>query len=160
MYLSDLGLAIRSHRQANGLTQAELAERAQLSRTTVNQLENGVFPDIGVRKLVALLNILGQDLEVVARKSGPTPDFLRMAATSASVGYRTPLTPEGLAQIVLSGKVPTKFRPHLRALLDEAPVSVLEGLIDDLASGRKRIRIQRNLSALAAEVGSPLRVAA
>lgn len=159
MYLSNLGSAIRAHRQSKGLTQAKLAEQAQLSRTTVNQLENGVFPDIGVRKLMALLNILGQDLEVVAKKSA-AKDFLKMAATSGSVSYGTPLTPEGLAHIVLSGKVPAAFRPHLRAVLEEAPVSVLEGLVDELAKGRKRTRIQRNLSALAADVGSPLRVAA
>ena len=34
---------LKAVRQAAGLTQAELAERARVSRKTVNTIENGVF---------------------------------------------------------------------------------------------------------------------
>ncbi|SFE39546.1 helix-turn-helix transcriptional regulator [Roseivivax sediminis] len=34
---------LKARRQAAGLTQAELAERVEVSRKTVNTVENGVF---------------------------------------------------------------------------------------------------------------------
>ena len=46
-------------RLAMGLTQAELAARAGLSRATVNAIENDTVPDIGARKLAGLLEVLG-----------------------------------------------------------------------------------------------------
>lgn len=38
-----LGSRLKEVRQAAGLTQAELAEKAGVSRKTVNTVENGVF---------------------------------------------------------------------------------------------------------------------
>lgn len=38
-----LGSNLKAVRQAAGLTQAELAQRAGVSRKTVNTVENGVF---------------------------------------------------------------------------------------------------------------------
>ena len=64
MYFAALGPAIRRARKGKSLTQAELARAAGVARTTLNQLENGVFPDIGVRKLIAILEIVGQRLTV------------------------------------------------------------------------------------------------
>ena len=34
---------LKAHRTAAGLTQAELAERVEVSRKTINTVENGVF---------------------------------------------------------------------------------------------------------------------
>lgn len=45
---------LKAVRQAAGLTQAELAERAGVSRKTVNTIENGVFtPSVMVALLLA-----------------------------------------------------------------------------------------------------------
>ena len=41
--MAELGNRIREARDAQGLTQAELAERIGVSRKTVNTVENGVF---------------------------------------------------------------------------------------------------------------------
>src|SRR2546426_4211987 len=71
MRLQEIGSAIRTARSAGGLTQAELADRAGLSRTTLNQLENGLFPDIGVKKVQNVLDLLGLDLSVIR---APSPD--------------------------------------------------------------------------------------
>jgi putative transcriptional regulator len=38
-----LGNRLRLHRTRLGLTQAELAERVEVSRKTINTVENGVF---------------------------------------------------------------------------------------------------------------------
>ena len=65
MRLQEIGSAIRAARAVRGLTQAALADQAGLSRTTLNQLENGVFPDIGVKKVQNVLGLLGLDLSVV-----------------------------------------------------------------------------------------------
>src|SRR2546425_8104831 len=113
MRLQEIGSAIRTARSAGGLTQAELADRAGLSRTTLNQLENGVFPDIGVKKVQDVLDLLGLDLSVekAPRKRGP--DFVRMACTSASVRYRQPLTEHELVHALLSAKISRNRRPHL-----------------------------------------------
>jgi transcriptional regulator with XRE-family HTH domain len=160
MYLTELGHTIRTSRRAQGLTQGELAERVALSRTTVNQLENGVFPDIGVKKVIALLHAIGQDLAVIPQARKERPDFLRMAATSANVSYREQLSPETLARILLSGKVPPIYRPHLRVVLEELPMSVLKGVVETLATWNKRQKIDKNLKAIAEQVGSKLRVQA
>jgi transcriptional regulator with XRE-family HTH domain len=59
VYLQEVGPVVRHARESRGLTQAELAAAADVARTTLNQLENGVFPDIGVRKLMAILGAVG-----------------------------------------------------------------------------------------------------
>ncbi len=38
-----LGNRLREHRQGAGLTQAALAEQVEVSRKTINTVENGVF---------------------------------------------------------------------------------------------------------------------
>lgn len=159
MYISQLGHAIRTSRQAQGLTQAELAEKSGLSRTTVNQLENGVFPDIGVNKVMAILRTLGQDLAVVPATTKGQPDYLRMAASSASVSYREMLAPEVLERILLTGKVPPNFYPHLRVVFEELPPKVLVGLAHALAASTKAKKVSKNLESIALQIGAKLRIA-
>lgn len=49
-----LVVGLKSVRQQKGLTQAELAEKAGVSRKTVNTIENGVFtPSVMVALLLA-----------------------------------------------------------------------------------------------------------
>ena len=49
-----LRVTLKAVRQEAGLTQAELAERAGVSRKTVNTIENGVFtPSVTVALLLA-----------------------------------------------------------------------------------------------------------
>ena len=126
MYFAAFGPLIREARKANRLTQAELARQAGVARTTLNQLENGVFPDIGVRKLMAILAIVGQRLAVVpACRERGEPDYVRMACTSASTSFRDALRPDELVHALLSGKVPPGRRPHFRVLLEELPAPFL-----------------------------------
>jgi transcriptional regulator with XRE-family HTH domain len=158
MYLSELGHSIRVRRKARGWTQAALARKVGLGRTTLNQLENGVFPDIGVKKVMAILQTLDQDLAVVPKTRKAGPDFLKMAATSASVSYKDILAPDELARILLSGKVPPKLRPHLRVVLEEVPPSVLDGALKQLAAWTKPEKLRKNLVAIAKQVGSVAKV--
>ena len=49
-----LVVSLKAVRQAAGLTQGELAERARVSRKTVNTIENGVFtPSVTVALTLA-----------------------------------------------------------------------------------------------------------
>ncbi len=153
MRLPEIGSAIRAARAAGGLTQAELAVRAGLSRTTLNQLENGVFPDIGVKKVQNVLELLGLDLSVVRAPKKRRPDFVQMACTSASVRYREPLAEDELVHALLSGKVPRNRRPHLRSLLEEAPQTVLKGLLEQVGSWARLGKVARNLAKIAEELG-------
>jgi len=59
------------------MTQATLASMLGMSRTTIGQIENGTVQDIGIRKLIRVLEIL--DLELRVRRAGtpPTLDELR-----------------------------------------------------------------------------------
>ena len=65
---------IKRFRLARGLTQAQLAAAAHLSRTTLNQLENGLVKDLGIRKVQAVLEQLGL---VLATQSLPKPRIER-----------------------------------------------------------------------------------
>jgi len=66
MLIQELGRAVRNARTQRRLTQAQLAAAAGLSRNTLNRLENGLFPDLGVKKAEAILGKLGMELTVKA----------------------------------------------------------------------------------------------
>ena len=76
MRFQELGYEIRQGRLARGMTQAALAEAAGISRTTLNQLENGLSPDLGVRKVQAILDKLGLELAIQPAKPKVRPDFV------------------------------------------------------------------------------------
>jgi len=154
MRLQELGYTIRKARLARGLTQAQLAQSASLSRTTMNQLENGLFPDIGVRKAQTILEALGLDLHVRPAQRSRRPDFVRMACASASTSYREKLTEGELLRGLLTGRIPPGRRPHYRMLLDEAPVSLLKGMAEDVGKYVEPGRVSRNLAVIAEALGS------
>lgn len=154
MNFEGISRGVLERRLALGLTQAELAERAGLSRATVNAIENDSVSDIGVRKLADVLGELNVGLAIVPidRKRGP--DFLKMAATSASVSFREKLSVNEIARIFIRGRVPKAKRPHVRALLEEAPKSVLRGLYEQLAPAVSPERLTNNFERLARELAA------
>jgi len=158
MRLPEIGSAIRAARTRRGLTQAALAAGAGLSRTTLNQLENGLFPDLGVKKVQNVLGLLGLDLSVAAAPRRRGPDFIRMACTSANVRYRGTLTEDELVHALLSGKVPRNRGPHLRSLLEEAPVSVLKGLVARVGAWTRPGKVEKNLLKIAGALDASHRV--
>jgi transcriptional regulator with XRE-family HTH domain len=149
--LQELGYTIRKARLARGRTQADLARAAGISRTTMNQLENGLFPDIGVRRAQAILDHLGLELHVrpVHRRRA---DYVLMARTVANRSFRAKLSEAELVRVLLTGRIAPRHRPHLRALLAEGPVAVLKGLVDEVSKwsqpGRVAERVRRVSDAL------------
>jgi len=67
----DLGVKIRQARNEKKLTQAQLADSSGITRKTLSQIETGTVPDIGIRKVVRILEILG--LEISLRPVGAPP---------------------------------------------------------------------------------------
>lgn len=153
MRLQQFGHEIRKARLARDLTQAQLAAAAGLSRTTLNQLENGLFPDLGVKKVQAILDRLGLDLTVEPAQKTRHPDFIQMACTTASVSFKESLAPDELVHALLSGKIPRNRRPHLRTLLEEAPRPLLEGLVQEVGKWAKPGKVAGNVEKIAVELG-------
>jgi transcriptional regulator with XRE-family HTH domain len=153
--LEEIGHEIRRSRLARGLTQAQLAAAAGVTRTTLNQLENGLVKELGIRKVEALLEQLGLRL-LVDQATQPHPsDFLRLASTAASVSFKTALTERELLRALLTGKVPHDRRPHMRTLLEEAPHALVKGLIQQVGRWTKPGKIEKNLDRIATAIGLP-----
>ena len=150
----ELGQAIRSARKARGLTQAALARTAGLSRETLNLLESGLVRDLGIRKVFAVLEALGLDLIIEPIGRPRRPDYLRMACTTASVSYKTSLTERELVHAVVTGKVPKGKAAHLRALFDEAPLSLLTGLAEEAGKWTKPGKLAISLAKLVHDSGA------
>ncbi len=68
MDLRELGHQVAAARRERGHTQSELALAAGLSRQTVSALERGDLGDLGLRKVLRLLDAL--DLTLVLRRAG------------------------------------------------------------------------------------------
>lgn len=158
MRLQELGFEIRRARIERGLTQAQLATAAGLSRPTLNQLENGLFPDLGVKKVLAILETLGLDLSVQPAPETRRPDFIRMACTAANVSYKNALTENELIRALLAGKLPADKRPHLRTLLDEAAPELLNGLVKEAGKWTRPERVRKNLAKFAHDIGATRRI--
>lgn len=75
--LFEIGDKIRKERKLRKLSQEKIARALGMSRATISQIESGTVQEIGVRKLMRILDYL--DLELRVRPSGapPTLDELR-----------------------------------------------------------------------------------
>ena len=157
MTLHDLAPIIHARRTALGLSQDRLAKLCGLSRATVNQLENGTLVDLGAAKLLALLALLGLELNA-HRKPAPL-DALALLSQTASVSYKRVLQPaelaralaqgdlrDGLGQVALrvlqpaelaralaQGDLPEAITPHIATVLDEAPLALILAAVEQAA---------------------------
>lgn len=131
MNLANIGRLVHARRQALGLSQARLATMSGLSRATINQLETGSLVDLGAAKLIALLDLVGINLDAGTRKGHA--HALQSISQSASVSYRTLLDPAVLAAALVDGELPKGITPHVATLLDEAPLSLIVAAVEDVA---------------------------
>lgn len=72
-----IGKQIREARKSRNISQAEMAKSLGMSRTTIGQIENGMVQEIGVRKLIRVLEYLGLELRVRSAGNPPTLEELR-----------------------------------------------------------------------------------
>ena len=99
MNLADIGQLVHARRTALGLSQARLAAMSGLSRATINQLETGSLVDLGATKLIALLDLVGINLDAGERKGDQ--GALRSISLSASVSYKALLDPAAFAAAMI-----------------------------------------------------------
>ncbi|MCX5815323.1 MAG: helix-turn-helix transcriptional regulator [Proteobacteria bacterium] len=69
--LFNIGKQIRQARKSRKVSQADVAKALGMSRTTIGQIESGSVQEIGVRKLIRVLEYL--ELELRARPAGKPP---------------------------------------------------------------------------------------
>lgn len=131
MNLANIGQLVHKRRTALGLSQARLAVMSGLSRSTINQLENGSLADMCVAKLIVLLDLLGLSLDAAACQ-GRT-DALQLVSQSASVSYKTRLKPEQLATSLAEGSLPKNRVAHIATMLDEMPLSLIVAAVEEVA---------------------------
>lgn len=75
--LFELGQAIRQARKLRKVTQQQIADDLGMSRATISQLEAGTVQDIGIRKVMRILDYLGLELRVRKAGAPPTLEELR-----------------------------------------------------------------------------------
>ena len=158
----ELSSAVRARRSDMGLTQMTLAKLSGLSRATVNQVEKGKIKDLSLTRAAKLLEVLGLAVTITA----PRPKVrqaetrkspaLDLAARMASVSYETLMNGAQLRRALITGAIPKNFLSHVYVLLDEAPVSLLAALVEQLhlEDGIERAQAWKQMRELAYELKS------
>ncbi|MBT0652742.1 helix-turn-helix domain-containing protein [Geomobilimonas luticola] len=75
--LFDIGEEIRNERKRRKISQEKMAKDLEMSRATISQIESGTVQEIGVRKLIRILEYLDLELRVRPAGAPPTLDELR-----------------------------------------------------------------------------------
>lgn len=64
---------VRTLRKQQGISQVQMAEDLQISRATLSAFEAGRSGDLGLKKVIAMLDYLGFELRL--REKSPFPTF-------------------------------------------------------------------------------------
>jgi transcriptional regulator with XRE-family HTH domain len=75
--LAELGDALATRRRALGLKQGQVAQQAGVSQEALSRLERGNASEFGSRKLLAVLAVLGMELDFVETGTAGSLDELR-----------------------------------------------------------------------------------
>lgn len=75
--MNDLSLLIKNLRKAAGLSQSQLAQRHGMSRATISGIENNTIPEVGIRKVSAILEGLGYELSATPKRRRKSLDELK-----------------------------------------------------------------------------------
>lgn len=77
MDFSALGQFLKHTRRTQGITQQRMAQDLDISRSTINAFEQGRAGDVGLRKVLKMLDYLGFTLEPSPQSPFPTFEQLR-----------------------------------------------------------------------------------
>lgn len=162
MNIAQIGAVIKQARRDSGLSQAELAALASISRATLNALESEKLSELGISKILNLLDVLGLQLHLsdISGKLACPVEAVTKIAKSANVSYRNTLSPAMLEDFLCSGSIPQGFEAQLLYLIDESPESMIMDAIREVAR-KNRIRPRKvwlNLLNMAEQVQSPRRL--
>lgn len=73
-----LAVRLTELRQAQGISQQQLAQAIGVSRATVNALEKGHAGDVGIKKVMRIVDYLG--VELCLRPKSPFPTLEELMA--------------------------------------------------------------------------------
>ena len=76
MDYSELGRQVAQIRKEKAWSQQQLADYAAISRPTLSAFENGRSGEMGLRKLLVILDLLGLGIKLVEKRSRPTLEDL------------------------------------------------------------------------------------
>ena len=157
MELVELGATIRRTRLASGMSQAQMARMAGVSRATINYVETGRSA-IGADALLRILPPLGLSIapspSVAGRADRPAVELL---AASASVSFHETIPVAEVERALVTGAFADPWLPHITTIIDEASNSLLLRAVREIAAQTSlpAAAIWRNLRALAQTVSSP-----
>ena len=129
MNIVEIGQKVAQQRAALGISQERLAKLSDLSRSTIHHLEHGTLHEIGAAKLFKLLSLL--DIRLKTESEVTKPHALEMASRSASVSYKTTISPQELAEFLITGEVNSKKLAHITTLIDELPLTLIVMLVKE-----------------------------
>ncbi|MFM9970411.1 MAG: XRE family transcriptional regulator [Burkholderiales bacterium] len=72
-----LGVALADRRKALGLKQGAVALQAGVTQESLSRLERGHLSEFGARKLLAVLSVLGMEMQFTEASAGGLLDELR-----------------------------------------------------------------------------------
>jgi len=75
--LQELGETVAARRRSQGLKQADVAEKAGITPESLSRFERGRSAEFGARKLLAVLAVLGAELDIMVAGQSGTLDELR-----------------------------------------------------------------------------------
>jgi HTH-type transcriptional regulator / antitoxin HipB len=83
--LQELGEAVAARRKQRGLKQGDVAAMAGVSAESLSRFERGRAAEFGTRKLLAVLAVLGAELDVIAQgKTGNLDELRRERSQTAT----------------------------------------------------------------------------
>jgi transcriptional regulator with XRE-family HTH domain len=129
MNIIEIGQKVAQQRVALGISQERLAKLSDLSRSTIHHLEHGTLHEIGAAKLFKLLSLL--DIRLKTESEVTKPHALEMASRSASVSYKTTISPQELAEFLITGEVNSNKLAHITTLIDELPLPLIVLLVKE-----------------------------
>jgi HTH-type transcriptional regulator / antitoxin HipB len=93
--LQELGEAVASRRKLLRLKQGQVAAMAGVTAESLSRFERGRAAEFGSRKLLAVLAVLGAELEVIVQGQSGNLDELRRERTKAVPGNTASASGDG-----------------------------------------------------------------
>jgi HTH-type transcriptional regulator / antitoxin HipB len=93
--LQELGEAIATRRKLLGLKQGDVAAKAGVTPESLSRFERGRGAEFGSRKLLAVLAVLGAELDVIAQGQSGNLDSLRRERAQPTTGHASGSSGQG-----------------------------------------------------------------
>jgi transcriptional regulator with XRE-family HTH domain len=84
--LQELGQAVATRRKLLGLRQGDVAAQAGVTPESLSRFERGRGAEFGSRKLLAVLAVLGAELDILAQGQAGDLDQLRLERAQPAAG--------------------------------------------------------------------------